>query len=91
MITVYSDIIIFNFDNSDRDRSLFGAGLKLHANFKAFNTLKTIARDDLLKRRIRLAIAIFWSDAHFDSVSFFFACEGRFQAWDDVLVAVQIS
>lgn len=91
VVTVYSDIVFLDFDHADRDRALIGASLKLHADFERFDTLKTIAWHDLLKRWIRRAIAIFWSDTHFDSVASGLTCEGCFEARDDVFMTVKIS
>lgn len=90
VVAVDSDIVVVDFNDTNRDRALVSVGLKLHARLKVFDALKTILRHDLLQCWIYLAIAIFWIDAHFCSLANEFTCEGSLEAWNDVTMTVEI-
>lgn len=90
VVAVDCDIVAFDLNNTNRDRALVCVCLKLHASLKIFNTLETILRHDLLQRRIYLAVAIGWIDAHFCSFASEFTREGSFEAWNDVTMTVEI-
>lgn len=90
VIAVDSDIVVFDFNHTNRDRALVSVGLKLHACLKVFNTLKTLLGHDLLQCWIDLAIAIFWIDAHFCSLANELTCEGSLEAWNNVTMTVEI-
>lgn len=91
VITVDGDIVFFDFDHANRDGALIGAGLKLHANFELFDALKAVAGHHLLKSRIQFAVAFFRSDANLNRFANRLAQEGRFETWNDVIMAVKIA
>ena len=70
VVAIDGDVIVIDFEHADRDRPLLCVRLKLHAHFKRFHALKTVARYHLLERRIGHAIAILRSYTDFHS----FAC-----------------
>ena len=90
VVTIDSDIVVFDFNHTNRDRALIGVGLELHPGLKIFDALKTLLRHDLLQCWIDLAIAIFWIDAHFCSLTNELTCEGSLEAWNDVTMTVKI-
>jgi hypothetical protein len=65
VVPVDGDVIIINFDDANRYRTLFCTSLKLHTHFERFYSLKTVTGYYLFERRVGLAVAILRSDAHF--------------------------
>lgn len=88
MITIDCYIVVFDFNHTNRDRTLIGVSLKLHTSLEVFDALKTLLRNDLLQCWIYLAIAIFWIDAHFSSLSSELTQKGSLEAWNDVTMTV---
>ncbi len=90
VVAVDCDIVVFDFNNTNRDRALVCVSLKLHAGLKIFDTLKTILRHDLLQCWIYFAITICWIDAHFCSFASGLTRKRSFEAWNDVTMTVEI-
>ena len=90
VVAIDGDIVVFDFNHTNRDRALVSVSLKLHAGLKVFNTLKTLLGHNLLQCWIDLAIAIFWIDAHFCSLANELTCKGSLEAWNDVTMTVEI-
>jgi hypothetical protein len=90
VVTIDSDIVVFDFNHTNRDRAFISVGLKLHACLKVFDALKTLLRHDLLQCRIYFAVAVFWIDAHCCSLTNELTYKGGLEAWNNVTMTVKI-
>ena len=90
VVAVNRDFFTLYFFDANCYGALFGARLKLHADFEIVDPLETLAGHHLFEGGVEFTVAFGRLDAHFDRFADRFAKEGVFKAGDDVAMTVQV-